>query len=67
MNKTLNREERKDIYGWMQKLFSQDLPVIPLWYQKNIVIYSNRIQNVRLRPDGSFEWMMDVTKDQIKN
>ncbi len=62
--KALDREERREVYGWIQKIFSQDVPVIPLWYRKNVVVYSDRVQNVRLRPDGSFEWVVEAFKEE---
>lgn len=62
LSQTSDLPARKEVYSWMQKILSQDLPVIPLWYVKNRIIYRDTIDNVRLRPDGSYEWILDVSK-----
>lgn len=58
-------KSRKEIYSWMQKILSQDLPVIPLWYVKNRIIYQETMDHVRLRPDGSYEWILEVSKRSL--
>ncbi len=56
--------KRKLIYSEVQKILSQELPMIPLWYEDNFAVFSNRVKGVQLRPDGSFEWVTSVWKEQ---
>jgi peptide/nickel transport system substrate-binding protein len=58
-----DREKRKEIYSLVQRELAQDLPIIPLWYEDNVAIFSNRVKGVRLRPNASFEWATEVYKE----
>ncbi len=54
--------KRKELYSAVQKVLSQDLPIIPLWYENNYAVFSRRVQGLRLRPDASFGWAAEVVK-----
>ena len=54
--------KRKEIYSAVQKVLSQDLPIIPLWYENNYAVFSRRVKGLRLRPDASFDWAVEVSK-----
>jgi peptide/nickel transport system substrate-binding protein len=58
----MDRKEREEIYYKVQKILIDDLPYVPLWYEKNIVIYKDGLQGVAVRPDASYRVFMEVTK-----
>ena len=47
----------------IQKVLSQDLPVIPLWYEDNYAVSSRRVKGLQIRPNGSFEWATAIHKE----
>lgn len=58
-----DRVQRKEVYKYVQKTLAEELPIVPLWYEDNFAIFSKQVKGVRLRPNASFEWMMDVYKE----
>ncbi|MBI4524982.1 MAG: ABC transporter substrate-binding protein [Deltaproteobacteria bacterium] len=54
-------EERKRIYGRVQQILASDLPYIPLWWAKNVVIMNPAIQGFTLYPDGDLVSLKDVS------
>lgn len=55
--------KRKELYSAVQKVISQDLAIIPLWYENNYAVFSRRVKGLRLRPDASFGWAVEVSKE----
>ena len=53
-SQTASRERRKEIFSQVQKILAEDLPQIYLWYPATIVIYRDRISNVKVDP--SADW-----------
>jgi peptide/nickel transport system substrate-binding protein len=51
---TASRERRKEIFSQVQKTLAEDLPQIYLWYPSTIVIYRDRISNVKVDPSGDW-------------
>jgi peptide/nickel transport system substrate-binding protein len=47
---------RKD-YVEVQQILATDLPTIPLWYPKNVVVHSTRLTNVHPDAGGSFDFL----------
>jgi peptide/nickel transport system substrate-binding protein len=45
---------RKEIYRKVQLLLSRDLPVIPLWASRNILVRDRRLAGFRLTPDEDY-------------
>lgn len=60
--RVFDREKRKEIYSLVQKQLAQELPIIPLWYEDNVAVFSKRVKGVRLRPNASFEWATEAYK-----
>ena len=58
--KNLNLEERKLIYGSIQKILAQELPYIPLWWKKNVVVMKPAVQGFIPYPDGELISMKKV-------
>lgn len=51
---TLNIAERKRIYSRAQKILALELPTIPLWWTKNVVVMKPAIQGFVPYPDGDW-------------
>jgi len=51
---TASRDRRKEIFSQVQKTLAEDLPQIYLWYPATIVIYRDRISNVKVDPSGDW-------------
>jgi peptide/nickel transport system substrate-binding protein len=58
-----DRNKRKEIYGYVQRVLAQDLPIVPLWYENNYAVFSRKVKGLRLRPNASFEWAAEVSKE----
>jgi peptide/nickel transport system substrate-binding protein len=49
-----SRPARKEIYRKVQMLLSRDLPVIPLWAGRNILVRDRRLGGFRLTSDEDY-------------
>ncbi|HXV79118.1 MAG TPA: ABC transporter substrate-binding protein [Candidatus Binatia bacterium] len=52
--KAMDTAERKRIYGEVQRILAEDLPYIPLWWWKNVVVKTPSLQGFVPYPDGDF-------------
>ncbi|MBI4487474.1 MAG: ABC transporter substrate-binding protein [Deltaproteobacteria bacterium] len=59
--KSLSLEERKRIYSRAQKILAQELPYIPLWWSKNVVVMKRTIQGFIPYPDGDLISLKNVS------
>jgi peptide/nickel transport system substrate-binding protein len=59
--RSLRFDERKEIYSQVQKIVAQDLPYIPLWWAKNVVLTRQGIQGFTPYPDGDLISFKDVS------
>jgi peptide/nickel transport system substrate-binding protein len=55
-----DREERKEVYGQVQKILARDLPYVSLWNEVNVVVMDQRVRGFVLYPDGDFLSLKDV-------
>jgi peptide/nickel transport system substrate-binding protein len=51
---TASMDRRKEIFSQVQKTLAEDLPQIYLWYPDTVVIYRDRISNVKVDPSGDW-------------
>jgi peptide/nickel transport system substrate-binding protein len=51
---TFDREKAKQLYARIQEIVTRDVPVLPLWYQANIVIAKKNVKNIKV--DASGDW-----------
>ncbi|MFN2493830.1 MAG: ABC transporter substrate-binding protein [Pyrinomonadaceae bacterium] len=51
---TFDREKAKQLYARIHEIVSNDVPVLPLWYQANIVIAKKSVGNINV--DASGDW-----------
>jgi peptide/nickel transport system substrate-binding protein len=47
-------EERKQIYGRIQQILSEDLPYVSLWHKSNFAIMRKRVRGFTLTPSADF-------------
>lgn len=52
--------KRRTDYVEVQKILSVDLPGIPLWYPNNEVVHTRRVEGIRPRGSGSFDFLRDA-------
>jgi peptide/nickel transport system substrate-binding protein len=55
-------EDRRRLYGEVQRAVSRDVPYIPLWYKTNIAVYQPGVTGVRLSPIADFTFLKDVSR-----
>ncbi len=55
-----NQDRRKQIYSEVQKILSNELPQIYLWYPATIVVYRNRVGNLKIEPSGDWQVVRNV-------
>ncbi len=55
--------ERGEVYREVQKILARELPVIPLWHEPRVAVFSRRVKGLKLRPDDSFGWAGEVWKE----
>jgi len=51
---TASAGRRKEIFSRVQMILAEDLPQIYLWYPATVVIYRDRISNVKVDPSGDW-------------
>ncbi|MDO8527535.1 MAG: ABC transporter substrate-binding protein [Deltaproteobacteria bacterium] len=57
---TMEQNRRKPIYEKVQDIVAEDLPFIPLWYEKNVVIYYVYLKGVSLSPQPNYRNFMKI-------
>ncbi len=50
-------EKRKALYAEVQRIVSEDLPYINLWYLDNVVVHSPRVRGIHVSPSGNYEFL----------
>jgi peptide/nickel transport system substrate-binding protein len=50
----LDREKAKVLYKQAQDIISRDLPILPLWYPSNMVVYNKRLSGMQI--NASADW-----------
>lgn len=58
---TTDRAKAKELYAKVWEIASRDLPLLPLWYQANMVVSNKRISNIKLNPSGDWSFIREVT------
>ncbi len=56
----LSRRKRAEIYRKVQLLLAKDLPVFPLWVQRNILVRDARIRGFTITPDEDYASVASV-------
>ena len=62
--KTFDREKAKVLYAKIQEIVSRDAPILPLWYQANMVIAKKNLGNIKVDASGDWSFIKNVTVAQ---
>ncbi len=52
----MDQSKRKQLCSQIQKILSEDLPYVPLWYVDQVSVHNRRLQ-VQLTPTGDFDFL----------
>ncbi len=55
------REKRKQLYAEVQRIVTEDLPYLSLWYPDNVCVHRSRIANIQLTPAGDYDFVREIT------
>jgi peptide/nickel transport system substrate-binding protein len=58
-----DQQIRRQLYAELQGILANDLPYVNLWYYDNVLVASKRVQNLRLSPSGSYDFLKTVKLD----
>ncbi len=58
----LDVAKRKTIYGEVQRIISQDVPVVPLWHEDNVVLSNTDVQGFTITPNARLIGLRDAWK-----
>jgi len=58
---TFDRERAKSLYAKIDEIVTRDVPVVPLWYQANIVIAQKKVGNIKVNASGDWGFVKDLT------
>jgi len=59
--KTWDREKAKVLYARVQDIVSRDAPILPLWYQANMVIAKKNVDNIQINASGDWGFVRNLT------
>ncbi len=58
---TFDREKARGLYARIQEIVARDVPVLPLWYQANIVIAQKNVGNIKVDASGDWGFVRNLT------
>jgi len=58
---TTDQAQAKELYGKAWNIISDDLPLLPLWYPANMVVYNKRVGNIKINASGDWGFVKDIT------
>jgi peptide/nickel transport system substrate-binding protein len=61
---TFDRQRGTELYRTIQEIVSREVPVIPLWYQSNIVIARKSVGNIQVNASGDWGFVKNLTVSQ---
>ncbi len=61
---TFDREKAKALYARIQDIVTRDVPVLPLWYQANIVIAQKNVGNIKVDASGDWGFIKNLTVEK---
>jgi peptide/nickel transport system substrate-binding protein len=59
---TFDRQKSLELYQRIQEIVSREVPVLPLWYQSNIVIAGKNVGNIQVNASGDWGFVRSLTK-----
>jgi len=61
---TFDREKAKSLYAKIDEIVAREVPVVPLWYQANIVIAQKKVGNIKVNASGDWGFVKDLTLEK---
>jgi peptide/nickel transport system substrate-binding protein len=61
---TYDHAKAKPLYARAQEIVSRDVPVLPLWYQANMVIAKKGVSNITVNASGDWGFVKDLRVQQ---
>jgi len=61
---TFDREKAKLLYARIQDIVTRDVPVLPLWYQANIVIAQKNVGTIKVDASGDWGFVKNLTVEK---
>jgi peptide/nickel transport system substrate-binding protein len=59
---TFDRAKARELYVKVQDIISRDVPIIPLWYESNIVIAKKNVQNIQVNASGDWDFVRNLSR-----
>jgi ABC-type transport system substrate-binding protein len=60
---TYDHQQAKPLYAKAQEIVSRDVPLLPLWYQANMVVAKKTVGNIHVNASGDWGFIKDLTID----
>lgn len=58
---TYDHAKTAPLYAKAQEIISRDVPVLPLWYQANMIIAKKSVGNIKVNASGDWGFVKDLT------
>jgi peptide/nickel transport system substrate-binding protein len=58
--------ERRALFAEAQRLISQEVPYISLWYKRNVAVARHDLRGIRLSPSADFLFLRGVTREPLR-
>lgn len=58
---TFDRQKTLPLYTRIQEIVSHDAPILPLWYQANMVIAKKSVRNINVDASGDWSFVRNLT------
>ena len=58
----LDLAKRKQIYGEVQRIIAEDLPIVPLWHEDNVVLSNVDVKGYTIVPNARFIGLVGAAK-----
>jgi ABC-type transport system substrate-binding protein len=59
---TYDRQKARELYVRIQEIVSRDVPVLPLWYQSNIVIARKNVEGIQVNASGDWYFVKNLSR-----
>lgn len=59
--KEFDHEKAKPLYQKIQEIVSRDAPILPLWYQANMVIAKKNVEDIKVDASGDWSFVRNLT------
>ncbi|HYX28039.1 MAG TPA: ABC transporter substrate-binding protein [Pyrinomonadaceae bacterium] len=58
---TYDHDKAQPLYARAQEIVSRDVPLLPLWYQANMVVAKKTVGNIQVNASGDWGFVKDLT------